>query len=100
MQVDTGGALHHPVRDAGGNLASQSVIYSILAPAARDIVPSIDLFEQQRNVFRLVLQVPIERYDDVALCLIETGGQRPGLSEVAAQSKHLQVTVGLDQVCQ
>ena len=83
-----------------GNLAGDGVVHALFAPAARDIVSLFDLGKQRGNVLGGVLQVAVERNDDVALCFVEAGGKRGGLPEIAAQADHFQTAVGFHQIGQ
>ncbi len=91
---------HQPIGDARGKLARDRVIQAVLAPAAGDVVAFLDLFEQRGNVLGSVLEIAVERNDDVALRFVEPGGQRRGLAEVAPQPDHLEARIGLDQIGQ
>src|SRR5438309_5664215 len=98
MKLHTRCTLHHPVSDARRNLTRNSVIYAIFAPAAGDVIAGIDLLEQERDVFRIMLEVAIQRDDDVALSFIEASRQSGSLPEIAAQSQNFQVPVGFNEI--
>ena len=58
------------------------------------------MLQQRRNIFGSVLQVAIHREDHFTLRFMESGGERRGLPEVAAQSHHLQSRIRLDEIRQ
>ncbi len=68
-QIQAGDFRHQPVRDARRNLARDRVVDAVLAPAAGDIVAFFDLGKQRRDIVGIMLQVAIERHNDVALAL-------------------------------
>ena len=76
---------HHPVGDAGWNTPHPEIVDADFAPSADDVVAGGNLFQEQRNVGGIVLQVAIHGDDVLAAGMIETCGQAGGLAEVAAQ---------------
>ena len=64
------------------------VVDALLAPAADDVVTLAQLLQEQGNVVGIVLQVAVHGDDVLALGVIEAGGQRRGLPEIAAQLDH------------
>ena len=97
-QFDAGRAGHQPVGDTRGKLAGDGVVDAVLAPTAGDVVAFFDLLEEGWDVFRVMLEVAIERDDNLTLSFVESGGQRGGLSEVAAETDDFQTVIGLDEV--
>jgi hypothetical protein len=62
------------------------------------VVSLVDLREQPRNVGRVVLQVAVDRDDDVAARVLEARRERRGLAEVLAQREHSHVGIfGVDR---
>ena len=61
----------------------------MFSPAADDIVALIQLLNNERNVLRIILQVGIHRNNDLSSRMLESGGQRRGLAEVAGKEKRL-----------
>ena len=68
-----------------GMRRSQKLSTRILAPSADDVVSRGDLFQEQRDVVGIVLQIAVHGDDVLAAGMIETGGKAGGLAEVAAQ---------------
>ena len=99
-ELHTRGFRHQPIGDARRDLASEGVVHPIFPPAAGDVVTFFNFREQGRNVFRVVLQIPIQRDDDAALGLIKARRQRRGLAKIPAQPDHLHAHVGLNQIGQ
>ena len=84
---------HQPVGDLGRNPPHDKVINALLAPAADDVVSLAQLLQEHGNVVGIVLQVAIHGDDVFAFSMIETGRQRGGLPEVAAQFDHYDAPV-------
>ena len=47
-----------------------------------------------------MLQIAVERDDDLALCFIEARCKRRRLAEITAQAEHFQMMISLNQVRQ
>ena len=88
VNVDAAQLGHQPVRHAGGDAAHPEIIDAHLAPAADDVVAGGNLFQKQRDVGGIVLQIAIHGDDVLAPGMVETGGQSGGLAEVAAELDH------------
>ena len=63
----------------------QKLSTRILAPSADDVVTRGNLFQEQRNVVGIVLQIAVHGDDVLAAGMVESGGEARGLAEVAAQ---------------
>ncbi len=98
VEVHSGGLRHQPVRDTGWQAAGESVIGTLVAPAAGNVVAFVDWPKQRGDVFRGVLKVAIHGNDDVALGFVKAGGESGGLAEVAAEADNLEAMVGLDEI--
>lgn len=61
----------------------------MFSPAADDIVALIQLLNDERNVLRIILQVGIQRNNDLSSRMLEAGSQRCCLAEVAGKKKCL-----------
>ena len=62
-------------------------------PARDEVEALVELREQARDLGRVVLQVAVDRDDDVAARLRESGRERGGLAEVPAQPDDPHVAV-------
>ena len=69
----------------------------MLPPSAGDVIASVDLGQQIRNVFGRVLQVAIHRDNHVALGQLEPGRQRRCLSEIPPEHDHPEPRIMFDQ---
>src|SRR4029077_11450697 len=74
-------AVGHPRRD----LPEQQLVLAVLAPAADDVVALVHLGEEPGEVVGVVLLVAVHEDDDLAAGVAETGADRGGLAEVAAE---------------
>ena len=72
----------------GGPPLGQGGIVSLFAPATHDVKAPGELFEQARNIGRVVLAIPVHGDDDIAPGLIDAGAQGGGLSEVLSELDH------------
>ena len=77
----------HPVLQARSEFPVRLVM-TFLAPSADDVVAFVDRGDQPRNFLRRILQVGVERDDDLAARLLEAREDRRMLSEVARQLDH------------
>src|SRR5882757_4512886 len=57
----------------------------MLAPAADDVVTLFELGEEVGDLLRIVLEIAVHGEDEVALGVVEAGGEGGGLAEVAAE---------------
>ena len=87
--------VHRHADDQGGQPVVQArrvlsirLIVTLLAPSADHVVAFIDRRDQPRDFFRRILQVRVERDDDVAARLLEAREDRRMLSEIARQLDH------------
>ena len=55
VQVDSRKLGHHPIGDAAGKLAGQPGVVALVAPAADEVVAFLELFDEARNLSRIVL---------------------------------------------
>ena len=85
VNVDAAQLGHHPVGDARRDAAHPEIVDANFAPSADDVVSGRNLFQEQRNVGGIVLQVAIHGDDVFPAGVIEACGQSGGLSEIAAQ---------------
>src|SRR5262245_21643760 len=81
---DSRRARHQLVRDPRRKRAQEAVL-AVLTPATDHVVTFFELRQKARDVFRLMLQVAVHGDDHVALGVIESGGQRRCLAEIAPQ---------------
>ena len=75
---------HHPVRDSARQPARQPPVLSLRSPAADDVVALLELGDEGRNFFGVVLQVAVHGDDDLASRGVETRLERRCLAKVAA----------------
>ena len=66
-------------------------VLALAPPAGDDVVAFVELGEQHRDVGRIVLQIGVERHDDVAARGVEAGGHRRRLAEVAREADDAQL---------
>src|SRR5580658_11184650 len=85
VDVDAGELRHHPVGNERGNTAEHEVVGTLGAPSADDVVALFELGEEARNLAGVVLQVAVHGDDELAGGVVEAGGERRGLPEVAAK---------------
>ena len=85
VDIDAAEFGHHPVGDPGRNAAHPEIIDADFAPAADDVVPRGNFFEEERDVSGVVLQIAIHGDDVFAAGVVETCGQSGGLAEVPAK---------------
>ena len=64
-------------------LSHDQVIDPFLPPAADNVVAFVKLFEKVRYLFGQMLKVTVHRDDNLASCIVETGGKGGRLSVVA-----------------
>ena len=85
VNVDARELRHQPVRAPRGNAPHHEVVDALPAPSADNVVPFFQLFQKQRDLARVVLQIAVHGEDELAFGVIEPGCQRRGLAEVAPQ---------------
>ena len=72
-------------------VASAKVINALFAPArAINVRILFELFDEAGNLVRVVLQVAVHGKNEVARGVIEAGGERRRLTEVAAELDYQQ----------
>src|SRR5260370_40653026 len=84
VDVDAADFRHHPVGDARGNAAHPEIVDANFAPSADDVVAGGNLFQEQRNVVGIVLQIAIHGDDVLSAGMVEPGRESSGLAEVSA----------------
>ena len=85
MDVNAGEPGHEPVGAAGGNAAHDEVVDALFAPAGDDVVAFFKPLEEAGDLVGIVLQVAVHGEDEFAGGVVEAGGERRGLAEVAAE---------------
>ena len=73
--------------------AARERVAALRLPAGDEVVALVELREQPRDLGRVVLQVAVDRDDDLARGLAEAGVERGRLAEVAAQPDDADVVV-------
>ena len=76
---------HEPIGRGRWNAAEEEVIAALAAPAADDVVALFEACDEVGNLFGIVLEVSVHGDDELALRVIEAGGESGGLAEVAAE---------------
>jgi hypothetical protein len=94
MQTHAGDEGDEAVRHDAGNVALQRIVLAIFPPARADIESFIEFFEHQRDIGGIILQVAIDRNDDLAAREIEAGHHRGGLAKVAPQMNDFDQRIG------
>ena len=84
MQPQAGNAARHPVEDPRERAPGERVAAMGL-PAGDEVEALVELRKQPRNLGRVVLQVGVDGYDDVAFRVLEPCRERCCLAEVAPQ---------------
>src|SRR5262249_14580647 len=85
VDIDAAELGHQPVSAARRDTAQPEIIYAALAPPTDDVVALGNLFEENRNVGRIVLQIAIHGNNVFAASVIKPGSQRGGLPKISAQ---------------
>ncbi len=93
VQPHVGDIGDEAVGDHGRQLAVEKTVLAVLAPAADDVVPFVDLGHEQRDVVGIVLQIGVHGDDHFAARLVEAGREGRRLPEVAAQAHHLEACI-------
>ncbi len=81
------------VRDQRGKPAREPWIFAVAPPTADHVVTLVQLGQQQPDVARIILQIAVEKDEDVAAAVLDAGLQGSGLPEVAAELHELGVGV-------
>src|SRR4051812_2268243 len=78
------------VGDSRWQRAAQERVLPILAPAAHNIIPLVELLQQPWNIGRVVLEIGIDRNHHVAARAREPRRERRRLTEIAPEPHHAQ----------
>src|ERR1035438_2887293 len=84
---------HEPVRAVRWKPPQHQVVNPDLAPAGDNVVSLFELFNEAGDIIRVMLQVPVHGEDKLARCMVETGCQSRGLTEVPAKLHHQHAAV-------
>ena len=76
-----------------GSAARQKRILPHLPPAAHDVVPAIEHLDHLRDIARIVLEIAVGGDDDAAARVVEPGGKRRRLAEVAPEPDDAQMRI-------
>ena len=100
VEANAGDDAGRPVEDAREEPPDERVVPARL-PARDEVEALVELREQLGDLGRVVLQVGVDRHDDVAASLEEAGLERSSLAEVPAEVddddvRHLVVQPGED----
>src|SRR6266550_4551531 len=86
----------HAVEDAREQTPRDRVA-SMRLPAGDEIEAFVQLGEEAWDLYRIVLQVPVDRHDDLTVRLVEAGDERGRLAEVTPQANDTDVPLGVVQ---
>ena len=89
VQVNTGNRRDKPVCYLRRKDSRQRSILPMVAPPRHDIVTLRKLVHDPRNIRGIVLQIPVERNNDVSLRVIDSCHHCGGLAEIAVETDHL-----------
>ena len=87
VQAQAGDAAGDPVEDLRRD-APRERVAPLRLPAADEVEALVELRQQPRDLGRIVLEVGVDRDDDVALGVREPRRERRRLAEVPAQADH------------
>ena len=82
---DAGEGGHQLVGGAGGDASEKEVVAAFGAPTADDVVAFLEFGEEAGDLVGVVLEVAVHGEDELALRVVEAGGEGGGLAEVAAE---------------
>ena len=99
VQAEAGEPAGDGVEDPRGDAPGQGVA-ALRLPAGDEVESFLELREQARDLCGIVLEVAVDRDDDVALRLREPRLQRGRLAEVAPEPNDANVVVCGVQPCQ
>ena len=77
------------VRHDARDIALDGVVPAVLPPAGTDVVALLEFGEHARNIFRIILPIPIHRNDHVTRCEIKARHHRCRLAKISAEMDHL-----------
>ena len=78
----------HPVGDDGWDLTGHELVLALVAPADHDIEALPDLFQEQGDVARVVLEIAVHGDDDLAAGVLDAGDHGRGLAVVLTEADH------------
>ena len=93
VNIDAAELGHQPVRDARRNAPHPEIVDADFAPAADDVIACGNLFQKDRDVGGIVLQIAIHGDDIFTARVIEASRQSCSLAEVTAQLDHGDATI-------
>ena len=93
VEVDAGRERNHPVRDHRRQPPREEGILAVLPPPAGDVVAAIERRDERRDVARIVLKVAVGGDDHASPRVVEAGGERRRLAEIAPEPDHAQPVV-------
>src|SRR6266550_1868502 len=88
-EPDAGHPRDQGVRDQRRKPAREPRILAVPPPTADHVVTLLQLGYQQPDVGGVILEIAVEKDEDVAATVLDAGLQRGGLSEVAAELHEL-----------
>lgn len=86
------------IRNARRNLLAPRIL-ALITPARHDIIALIDLFDEERDIVRVILEITVERDDDIARCRLDAGIKSRGLTEIFPKNDelHWDTSLGFEQ---
>src|SRR5262245_55010906 len=100
VQRYAGSPRDEAVGDSRRQRAAQERVLSILAPAAHNIIPLVELLEQPWNIGWVVLEIGIDSDHHVAARAREPRRERRRLTEIATEPHHSQPRVARRQLAE
>jgi hypothetical protein len=85
VDVDAAEGGHEPVGCARRDAAQKEVVGTLRTPSADDVVTFFKFREEVWDLVGIVLEIAVHGEDVVTLGVVEAGGERGGLTEVAAK---------------
>src|SRR6266702_6118337 len=73
------------IGDLRGNFPGDQLVLAVVAPADHDVEALIHLVQEQLDITRIILQIPIHGDDDFACGVLDAGRHGGGLAIVAAE---------------
>src|SRR5262249_14797964 len=94
VKVNSGHARDEPVGEPGRNLATERIM-PVLAPAAYNVVPLLQLVQQVLDVDGVVLQIAVHEDQDLPLTVLDSGLQSCCLAEVAPEANNADARIAI-----
>src|SRR5579859_2566598 len=100
MQVGPTHSRDETIGYPGGQLAAQTRVLAMLAPATDNIVALVQLLQETRNIYRVVLKIAIHENQHLAGAMMNTGRNGGGLPIVTTEPDNVRARVRCCQFAQ